>query len=390
MSIGKDSLHSLFETTFGKASNVNYYFCPGRVCLIGEHLDYNGGHVLPTAVSLGIYAAVSKNSGNIIRCKSQSFENEVIIKLSEDIFPKNEDPWGNYIRGVVSYLQNTGVKIPGLDIYFASNLPHGAGLSSSAAIEVLTTFLILSETDEPIDLEKISLLCKDVENDFVGMKCGIMDQFTVALSKPNQAILLNCDNLNMSYVPVDTGDYKFIIINSNVPRSLTNSAFNTRRQECEQALAELNKKFGITSLAEATFEQVNSVGQDSPRKRAIHVVSENKRVIEAKNVLEKGDILRFGQLMKESHQSLKEFYEVTGPELDSIAENAWSIDGCIGARMTGAGFSGCCIALVKNDHIESFKETLGQRYLSQHPTPLSFHEFEMNGGVRTFQKQKFT
>lgn len=383
MTIDKKFLSSQFEATFGKASNLNHYFCPGRVCLIGEHLDYNGGHVLPTAISLGIYAAVSKNTGNIIRCKSQSFDNELIIKLSEDITPETKDPWGNYVKGVISYLKDTGTKVPGMDIYFATNLPHGAGLSSSAAIEVLTAFLTQTEAGEKIDLEKISLLCKDVENEFVGMKCGIMDQFAVALSKPDQAILLNCDNLNINDVPVHTRDYQFVIINSNKPRALTGTAFNTRRQECEQALQELQQKFGITSLANATIEQAETITQPNPRKRALHVITENKRVLESKQVLEENNLSHFGELMKRSHTSLKELYEVTGPELDCITENSWNIEGCIGARMTGAGFGGCCIALVKKENMDSFKKKLSDIYLSKHAKTLSFYEFEMNGGVRT-------
>lgn len=383
MTITKEKLSHQFKSTFGEAGNLNFYFCPGRVCLIGEHLDYNGGHVLPTAISLGIYAAVSKNSGNIIRCKSQGFENEIIIKLAEEILPMENDPWGNYVRGVIKYLHDSGVKVPGMDIYFESNLPHGAGLSSSAAIEVLTAYLTQKEAKAEIDLEKTSLLCKDVENDFVGMKCGIMDQFAVALSRPYEALLLNCETIDITYVPFDTQDHQFIIINSNKPRALTESAFNIRKQECDEALQELNEKYGITSLAAAAIEQANTISQVNPRKRALHVITENNRVLEAKKSLEKGDLLQFGQLMKESHTSLKELYEVTGPELDTIAENAWHIQGCFGARMTGAGFGGCCIALVEKSKIDNFKLELDRIYSSKHTLSLSFYEFEMNGGVMT-------
>lgn len=384
MEISKEQLRQGFISTFGERENIHFYFCPGRVCLIGEHLDYNGGHVLPAAISLGIYAVVNKNEGNIIRCKSASFDTDVFITLADEIERVEADPWGNYVRGVVKYLKDTGLKVPGLDIYFHSNLPFGAGLSSSAAIEVLMAYLVQKEAGVEADLEKTALMCKDVENDFVGMKCGIMDQLAVAMAKPNQALLLDCETVDISYVPINTGDYQFVIINSNKSRALTETAFNERKAECDRALEELSHKFGLRSLSKATIEQANSVSDEKARKRALHVTTENKRVLDAKSVLESGDLVRFGELMKISHQSLKELYEVTGPELDTIAETAATLSGCLGARMTGAGFGGCCIALVKNDKITDFKAELNRVYDRKFSRTLDFYGFQVSGGILSY------
>ena len=359
------------------------YFCPGRVCLIGEHLDYNGGFVMPAAISLGIHASVTSRSDNKIVCTSAQFFNTVEIDLSKPIEHEAAAGWGNYVKGVVKYLKDAKLKIPALSIEFSADLPSGAGLSSSAALEVLLAYILQKEAGiENVDRIKTALLCKEVENDFVGVKCGIMDQFSVATGKKEHAVILNCDTLEHEFVPVNTGDYRFIIINSNKRRELAGSKFNERKSECETALKVIQKHKAIKSLGEATREDVLTFVEDkTAQKRALHVFEENLRVQEAGKSLKQGDLIEFGLLMNASHQSLKINYEVTGVELDTIAENAITIDGCIGARMTGAGFGGCAIALVKKDKMDAFKEKLNHLYTAAIGYPLSFYEFDVSDGV---------
>ncbi len=359
------------------------YFCPGRVCLIGEHLDYNGGFVMPAAISLGIYASVKSRSDNKIVCNSTQFSNSIEIDLSKPIKHEAQSGWGNYVKGVVKYLKETGLRIPALEIEFSADLPSGAGLSSSAALEVLVAYILQKEAGvENINRIKTALLCKDVENDFVGVKCGIMDQFSVATGKREQAVIVNCETLDHEFIPINTGDHGFIIINTNKRRELAGSKFNERKSECEAALKSIRKHKAIKSLGEATKEDViNFIEDRIAQKRALHVVEENARVLLAGKALKQGNINEFGLLMNASHQSLKDNYEVTGIELDAVAENAITIEGCIGARMTGAGFGGCGIALVKKTEMNSFKEKLNQIYTSRLGYELSFYEFEISDGV---------
>ncbi len=363
------------------SSEIRKYFCPGRVCLIGEHLDYNGGFVMPASISLGIHANVKSRNDNKIICSSAQFSNVVEIDLSKPI--ERELGWGDYVKGVVKYLQDSELKIPSVEIEFSADLPSGAGLSSSAALEVLVAYILQKEAGiQDVNRIKTAILCKEVENDFVGVKCGIMDQFSVATGKKEHAVILNCETLEHEFVPVKTGDYGFIIINSNKRRELSGSKFNERKGECETALNEIQKHKAIKSLGEATKEDVlNLIKDKTAQKRALHVFEENQRVLLAGKALKQGDLLQFGLLMNASHQSLKNNYEVTGIELDTIAENAIIIDGCIGARMTGAGFGGCSIALVKKSETNSFKESLNQIYTSKIGYPLSFYEFEISDGV---------
>lgn len=360
------------------------YFCPGRVCLIGEHLDYNGGFVMPAAVSLGIYATVTNRNNNKIVCSSSQFSDTVEIDLDKSIVYEQRAGWGNYVKGVVKYLAHSGLKIPALEITFSADLPSGAGLSSSAAIEVLMAYILQNEAGiENIDRIKTAMLCKDVENDFVGVKCGIMDQFSVATGKKEQAVILNCETLEHEFIPVSTGEYCFIIINSNKRRELAGSKFNERKKECDEALSAIKEHKDVKSLGEVSRDDIlQYVKDENPRKRALHVFEENMRVRQAGEALKKGDITEFGSLMNASHQSLKHQYEVTCKELDTIAENAINIDGCIGARMTGAGFGGCAIALVKRSAMENFKSKLDQLYSAEIGYQLTFYEFEVSDGVR--------
>lgn len=367
-----------------KNNTIRKYFCPGRICLIGEHLDYNGGFVMPAAISLGIEAEVTLRNDNKITCSSLQFRGNIEIDLTKKIEPASQAEWGNYIKGVILYLRDLGLNIPSLDIRFSASLPSGAGLSSSAAIEVLTAYILQSQAGEKnIDRIKTALLCKDVENNFVGVKCGIMDQFSVATGRKQHAVILNCETLEHEFIPVNTGDYGFLIIHTNKRRELTGSKFNERKNECEQALYAINKHKFAKSLGEVSREDIlNYVKDENPRKRAIHVFEENQRVRQAALFLKQGNLFRFGELMNASHQSLKLQYEVTGKELDVIAENAIQLKGCIGARMTGAGFGGCAIALVKKKETILFKKQLGEIYFSETGLQPSFYEFEISDGVK--------
>jgi galactokinase len=380
----KKQVSEAFEKNFGEANELRFYFCPGRVCLIGEHLDYNGGHVLPAAISMGVYAAVAKGGKGILKCASEGFEEVVNIDLAEEIRHQQEDPWGNYIRGVVLFLQNNGVNIEGLNIQFYSDLPHGAGLSSSAAIEVLTAFILQTEAGLEVDLEETAVLCKEVENQFVGVNCGYMDQYAVALGKKDQALLLNCEDLSWQNAKIETGDYQFVIINSNQPRQLASSEFNQRKDECDEALRLLNQHREIHFLAQANADEIERHLSGDLRKRAIHVITENQRVLRSVKFLENGDVHSFGGFMNASHNSLKNNYEVTGKALDTIAENAIQLEGCIGARMTGAGFGGCAIALVHKDKMMSFQTELDFRYQNAVGKSLSFYPVALSKGVNTW------
>jgi galactokinase len=381
----KTEIEKLFNTTFGYGKEeISTYFCPGRINLIGEHIDYNGGFVLPAALTLGITGLFRKRFDSIVRFASLNLPEVFEIDLSLPLGNKPEQKWANYPIGVLAFLLEEGSEISGADIFFASNLPDGAGVSSSAAIEVLTTFMLLTENNYP-DTNKVwmSLFAQKVENKFIGVNCGIMDQFAVANGLANNAMLLNCENLAFSYIPLDLEDYKIVILNTNKRRELAESKYNERRSECDAALLILNKTKNFKDLCSADLLSVQELIEDPILKaRAKHVVSENLRVIEAAKVLQAGDLDRFGKLLNESHASLRYDYEVTGPELDTITTTARNHPGCIGARMTGAGFGGCAIALVQSDHIEDFIKTVGQEYESLSGLVPAFYVSEVGDGVK--------
>lgn len=360
----KTKLEEAFSRTFNKKPEY-IFFCPGRVNLIGEHIDYNGGKVMPCAISLGTYVAISKNADKLFRFRSLDFPETADLHLQQS-YTKSGKEWFNYPLGVINELLNDGHTISGLDMLFYGNLPVGAGLSSSASIEVLTTFALQTIFGLGISNKDAALLSKKVENEFIGVSCGIMDQFAVAMGKAGKAILLNCDTLEYDYLPFNTGDYILAIINSNKQRTLADSKYNERFAQCGAALKLLKKKLDADNLCEidaATFTAHRELINDQVlEKRALHVISENERVKEAKEVLVAGNLDRFGELMYASHQSLKELYEVSGKELDTIIEFCQSYAGCAGARMTGAGFGGCAIALVKQDKFEDFSQKLTAFY----------------------------
>ena len=353
-----------FSSRYGKGPE-HIFFCPGRVNLIGEHIDYNGGKVMPCAISLGTYLAIAKNKDRLLRFQSLDFPERAELRL-QDSYSKTGKGWFNYALGVINELVQDGHTIAGLDMLFYGDLPIGAGLSSSASIEVVTCFAISQMFALKISNKEIALLGKRVENEFIGVNSGIMDQFAVVMGKKNKAILLDCDTLEYEYLPFETVDYILTIINSNKQRKLADSKYNERFAECGKALKALKKELNVTHLCDIdlkTFEDHRHLINDPVLdKRALHVISENFRVGEAKNALKANDLVTFGKLMYASHQSLKDWYEVSGKELDTIVEFCKTYDDCIGARMTGAGFGGCAIALVKKDKLKDFSAKLVEYY----------------------------
>lgn len=353
-----------FSSRFGK-NPEHIFFCPGRVNLIGEHIDYNGGKVMPCAISLGTWLAISKNKDKLLRFHSLNFPETTELHLQES-YTKTGKTWFNYPLGVINELVQDGETISGLDMLFYGNLPIGAGLSSSASIEVLTGFALNQMFGLKISNKDIALMGKRVENQFIGVNSGIMDQFAVVMGKKDKAILLNCDTLEFEYLPFETGDYILAIINSNKQRTLADSKYNERFAECGKALKALKKELNVVHLCDidlSTFEEHRHLIDDPVlQKRALHVISENFRVGEARDALKANDLSSFGKMMYASHQSLRDWYEVSGKELDTIVEFCKSYDNCIGARMTGAGFGGCAIALVKKDRFEDFSSKITKYY----------------------------
>lgn len=363
----KDKLLKEFRDYFHKEAEY-IFFCPGRVNLIGEHIDYNGGKVMPCAISKGTYLAVSKNKEKKLRFACLDFPEKADLHIQTS-YSKTGKQWFNYPLGVIDYLLREGNELPGLDMLFAGDLPVGAGLSSSASIEVLTFFSLHELLRLPKSKIEMAVAAKKVENDFIGVSCGIMDQFAVAMGQKNKAILLDCDSLQHEFIPFETGEYDLLIINSNKQRTLADSKYNERFAECGAALKALKSNLQIEKLCDLNIEtfKINShlIENETLKKRALHVISENERVEKASVALKEKDISTFGSLMFASHQSLKEWYEVSGAELDTIVEFASNYEGCIGARMTGAGFGGCAIALIKKGMKNEFAKKLNVFYKSK-------------------------
>lgn len=360
----KNAIIKEFYTRYG-AEPEQIFFCPGRINLIGEHIDYNGGSVLPCAISLGTWLAISKNRDKRIRLQCMNFPEVAELHLQES-YSKAGSQWFNYPLGVIHELIQKGNPVSGLDMLYYGNLPIGAGLSSSASIEVLTAYALSEMFSMKLSLKEIALLSKKVENEFIGVNCGIMDQFAVAFGKKDKAILLNCNTLEHSYIPFDLGVYTLVIINTNKERSLVGSKYNERFSECGTALKYMKKILPIESLCDLdveVFESNKSLIPDQVvSKRAFHVISENDRVKQAVESFRAGNIQAFGKLMYASHQSLKDLYEVSCTELDTIVDFCKTFEGCIGARMTGAGFGGCAIALIKKNEVSNFTEKLSAHY----------------------------
>ena len=357
-----------FAGVFGGHEGVSCYFAPGRVNLIGEHTDYNGGHVFPCALTIGTYAAVRPNDRKSLRLYSANFAQQDVreIPLGEMVY-RAEDNWCNYPKGIVWAFAQQGKHLThGLDIVYWGNIPNGSGLSSSASIEVLTGKILLDQYGWEMSGVDLALLAQKAENQFNGVNCGIMDQFAIAMGKKDHAIFLDTAVLEYQYVPIQMEGVRLVIACSNKKRGLADSKYNERRSECEAALAQLQKVRPLESLGQLTTEEFEALADqiDNPvqRRRARHAVTENQRTIEAVSALQSGNLTRFGELMNASHVSLRDDYEVTGIELDTLAETAWKQPGVIGSRMTGAGFGGCTVSLVQTDFVDAFIQNVGKAY----------------------------
>lgn len=383
----KQKVLQKFEEIFGGEGEIRTYFSPGRVNLIGEHTDYNGGHVFPCALTIGTYAAARKRDDNKARFFSMNFEELGVVETDlKHLKNQKEDGWTNYPKGVVWAFQEKGYTIPsGFDMVLFGNIPNGSGLSSSASVEVAMGVILKDLFGLSVSMTEISLISQYAENNFNGVNCGIMDQFAIAMGKKDHAIFLDTADLSFEYAPIQLEDAKIIIACSNKKRGLGDSKYNERRRECELALEELKKRLPIQSLGELTEEEfeVNKDCIMDPvrQKRAKHAVYENQRTIHAAEALKAGDLEHFGKLMNESHCSLRDDYEVTGIELDTLVENAWRQNGVIGSRMTGAGFGGCTVSVVRNDNVEAFIKNVGEAYHDKIGYAADFYVVEIGDGA---------
>lgn len=385
----KETILKRFEEVFGDTEGVKVFFAPGRVNLIGEHTDYNGGHVFPCALTIGTYAVARTRSDRKLRFYSMNFDHLGVIESSlDELKPEKEAGWTNYPKGVMWAFEKRGFQIPsGMDILLNGNIPNGSGLSSSASVEVLTGYILRDFFGYEVSNQDLALIGQYSENNFNGVNCGIMDQFAIAMGKKGQAIFLDTADLSYTYAPIKLEGAKLVIACSNKKRGLGDSKYNERRSECETALAELQKVVdvkGLGDLTEEQFAQYQSAIKDPVRvKRAKHAVYENQRTVKAVKALEANDITLFGQLMNDSHVSLRDDYEVTGIELDTLVEEAWKVEGVIGSRMTGAGFGGCTVSLVKDEAIDDFTKQVGDAYLAKIGYKADFYVVEIGDGPCT-------
>ncbi len=382
----KETLLKKFEELYGEAGGAAVYFAPGRVNLIGEHTDYNGGHVFPCALTIGTYAAVKKRADRKLRFYSMNFEHLGVIESDlDDLTPSDKAGWTNYPKGVMWAFDKRGMKMDcGLDIVLNGNIPNGSGLSSSASLEVLTGFFLRDLYGFDVTNVDLALIGQYSENHFNGMNCGIMDQFASAMGKKDNAIFLDTADLSYQYAPLVLDGAKIIVTNSNVKHSLVNSGYNTRRKESEQALADLQKVVKIDTLGDLTeeeFEANRSAISDAVcAKRAKHAVYENQRTIRAVEALKNNRLKEFGELMNASHVSLRDDYEVSCDEIDVLVEEAWKVDGVIGSRITGGGFGGCTVSIVKDEAVEAFKEKVGAAYRQRVDKKADFYVVEIGSG----------
>ena len=380
----KDKLLQKFAELFGDSEGVKVYFAPGRVNMIGEHTDYNGGHVFPCALTIGTYGAARKRNDNELHLYSMNFERMGVINSTIDEF-KQMDNWTDYPRGVMWAFEGRGMKMTsGMDLVLYGNIPNGSGLSSSASLEVLTGFILRDLYGFDVTNTDLALFGQYSENNFNGMNCGIMDQFASAMGKKDNAIFLNTADLSFEYAPLVLEGAKIVVTNSKVKHKLVDSAYNNRRSECEKALAELQTVVdikGLGDLSEEQFEEHKAVIADDVRRlRAKHAVYENQRTIRAVEALRNNDVELFGKLMNASHVSLRDDYEVSCPEIDVLVDAAWKVDGVIGSRITGGGFGGCTVSIVKDEAIDSFKEQVGKAYVEKGGYEPDFYIVEIGCG----------
>ncbi len=384
----KEQLLKKFEEVFGDTQGAQVYFAPGRVNLIGEHTDYNGGHVFPCALTIGTYGVVRKRQDRVLQFYSTNFPHLGVIGCTlDDLKPDPAADWTNYPKGVMWAFEKKGMMLPyGMDILLSGNIPNGSGLSSSASVEVLTGFFLRDLFGFEVSNQELALIGQFSENKFNGVNCGIMDQFAIAMGKENSAIFLDTADLSYEYAPIQLEGAKIVIACSNKKRGLGDSKYNERRSECEEALSELQQVVSVKSLGELNeeaFEQYkDAIKSDVRMKRAKHAVYENQRTLKAVEALKNGDIMQFGELMNASHVSLRDDYEVTGVELDTLVEEAWKVEGVIGSRMTGAGFGGCTVSIVKDDAVENFIRNVGEAYQAKIGYGADFYVVEIGDGPR--------
>ena len=384
----KKKLFDKFTELFGSADGARFYFSPGRVNLIGEHTDYNGGHVFPCALTIGTYGAARRRNDRLIHFYSMNLDRFGVVEVSLDNLSFNSKyNWANYPLGVVWAFAEKGYTLDfGFDMVIWGNIPNGSGLSSSASLEVLTGVILTDLFDiSDLSMTDLALIGQYSENNFNGCNCGIMDQFAVAMGKKDNAIFLDTSTLKFEYAPIELEDAKIIITNSKVKHSLVDSAYNDRRQECADALAALQKDLDIESLGELSPEEFEAnkglITDPVQLKRAKHAVYENQRTIDAVASLRAGDIARFGELMNQSHISLRDDYAVSCEEIDILVDLAWKIPGVIGSRITGGGFGGCTVSIVKNDSVDTFIESIGKAYKEKVGHEAEFYTVQIGDGA---------
>ena len=382
----KEGVLKAFEEKFGASDGVKCYFAPGRVNLIGEHTDYNGGHVFPCALTIGTYAAAKKRNDRKLRFYSVNLDKTGVIETSLDEFkPLKDDNWTSYLKGVMWAFEKRGFKMDqGLDIAIYGNIPNGSGLSSSASIEVLTGFVLRDLYGFDVTNVDLAIIGQDAENNYCGMNCGIMDQFASSMGKKDNAIFLDCATLNYEYAPVVLNGMKLVVTNTNKKHKLVGSAYNDRRRESEEAREILASAAGIKTLGDLSNEDFekhkDAIKDPVVQKRAKHAVYENNRTLTAVAALKAGDIETFGKLMNASHVSLRDDFEVSCEELDVLVEEAWKVPGVLGSRMTGGGFGGCTVSIVKDEAVEDFKKLVGEAYRNRVGYDCTFYVVSIGDG----------
>ena len=378
-----------FKELFGADGDIRVYFAPGRVNLIGEHTDYNGGHVFPCALTIGTYMAARKRDDRKLRFYSMNFDNLGVVESSLDEFtPDPNGLWTNYPMGVMWAFEGRGMKLEsGLDIVLFGNIPNGSGLSSSASLEVVTGYMLKDIYGFDVTNQDIALIGQYSENNYNGCNCGIMDQFASAMGKKDNAIFLDCNTLDFEYAPIVLDGAKIVVTNSMVKHSLVTSAYNDRRNESAQALKDLQTVCDIKTLGDLTDEEFeahkDAIKDEVARKRGKHAVYENQRTIHAVEALKNNDIVTFGKLINESHVSLRDDYETSCTETDILAELAWAVPGVYGSRITGGGFGGCTVSIVKNDSIDQFITSVGDAYKEKTGHTAEFYVVDIGDGARS-------
>jgi galactokinase len=381
-----EQLKETFISLYGADENeIHLLFSPGRVNLIGEHTDYNGGYVFPCALSFGTYLVVRKNSTRMVRFATTNFDHRGEVNLDEP-FEKEGKSWINYPLGVLNEFRKKTKEIEGVDLLYSGDIPNGAGLSSSASIEMVTAFAMNGIFGFGFDRMELVKISQKAENNFVGVNCGIMDQFASGMGAADHALFLNCETLDYELVPLKLEGMKIVIANTNKRRGLADSKYNERRSQCESAVEAIRSEKNINHLSDLNLDQFNALSHlitdQTVKRRARHVITENNRTLGAIEALNQGDLTLFGQLMNQSHDSLRDDYEVTGKELDTLVEEARKLEGTIGSRMTGAGFGGCTVSIVKEEHVESFIREVGKGYNERTGLHADFYVAEIGDGSK--------